>query len=71
MLYLIFLCFIILGVEARSKELIDLRNDEKSSIELELNSIFINTFKDQINLEHEDKKKRVESISNCLGKKKF
>ncbi|XP_026814535.1 maltase A3-like isoform X1 [Rhopalosiphum maidis] len=71
MLFLIFLCFIILGVEARNKELIDLWNEEKSSIQLELNSSFTNIFKDQTNLEHEDKNKRVESISNCLGKKKF
>jgi len=66
MLYLILLCFIILGVEARNKELIDLWNDEKSNIELESNNIFSNIFKDQTNLEHEDKNKRVESKSSFM-----
>lgn len=61
MSFLIFLCFIILGVEAGNKELIDLHYKQKSSIELGLKSIVTNTFKDQINLKYEDKNNRTES----------
>ncbi|KAE9538548.1 hypothetical protein AGLY_005647 [Aphis glycines] len=39
MSFLIFLCFMILGVEAGSKELIDLHREEKSNIELGLKRI--------------------------------
>jgi len=63
MSFLMFLCFIILGVEAGYKQLIDLHHEQKSSIELGLKSIVTNTFKDQINLEYKDKNNRTESKS--------
>ncbi|XP_050058521.1 maltase 2-like [Aphis gossypii] len=82
MSFLIFLCFMILGVEAGNKELIDLHREEKSNIELELKSIVNNTFKEETNLEYKDKnnrtkrktkfiKENLEDIFNKKNKKKL
>ncbi|CAH1738892.1 unnamed protein product [Aphis gossypii] len=60
MSFLIFLCFIILGVEAGNKELIDLHREEKSNIELGLKSIVNNIFKEETNLEYKVKNNRTE-----------
>ncbi|KAE9522005.1 hypothetical protein AGLY_017595 [Aphis glycines] len=60
MSFLIFLCFIILGVEAGNKELIDLHHEEKSNIELGMKSIVNNTFKEETNLVYKVKNNRTE-----------
>jgi len=57
--------FVALGVEAGNKKIIDLHHKEKSSFEVNgLNGIFTSAFKDQYNLEHEDREDKIESKLN-------
>jgi len=54
MLFFIFACFIILGVEAGNRDIINFNNEHKYSNALKSNNIFTSAFKDQHNLAYED-----------------
>lgn len=57
----IFICFIVLGVEAGNEEIFKLQHVEKYSNAIGSNKILTDPFKEQHNMENEDIDNKVES----------